>query len=578
MTIKFTSRVLFILFTLLLLLAIYNNRQAQQTFLNESSKTIVKQSDILLATFLLTEQAGARKQLLDQIKEQEHLKSIEVVIDKNYKFCGEIKLSKPCIEYFTSLTFISFPIYAGDVNYGYLRKEIETRSAISTLKFDGTYWLILVLVIILTALSIIGITNFTTNVLPKETGLLLKWVEEVATTSKTPSLRYFQFEEFNQLSKKMEQIIIAANQAREAAAIAEVAARVSHDIRSPLAALRLVEDNLSALPDDTRKLLQTSIARIREIADEFLSVRKKFDLNDIKIIESAENKYSHLFLELDAVALEKGMTANEVKFLFDPKFVSRCYSLFVPVPPRELKSIFSNFIQNSVEALSTEIIFSASLEKMDSFVSITITDNGTGMPDNVLEKLGNSEVTHGKASGVGIGFLNSSNLIKKYEGTLKVNSRVGRGTKVSLGFNLNARPEWLLGVLEIKDDSILIVVDDDPSIHQLWLKIITERNISKKNPIELICFLSPEEVPLFLKSQNALKDSFIFLYDYSFSKHEGSGIDYILEAKILAKSYLVTSMYLDLKVQSRCNELGLRVVPKALLWHLPIAISRSEIL
>jgi signal transduction histidine kinase len=49
-----------------------------------------------------------------------------------------------------------------------------------------------------------------------------------------------------------------------------LASQVAHDIRSPLAALEMVNEELSALPEDLRLLVRNAVGRIKDISNNLL--------------------------------------------------------------------------------------------------------------------------------------------------------------------------------------------------------------------------------------------------------------------------------------------------------------------
>src|SRR4051794_31352390 len=90
---------------------------------------------------------------------------------------------------------------------------------------------------------------------------------------------------------------------------------------------------------------------------------------------------------------------DEVVFLMEPeafrqgvKLEKSYQSLFIPIigEKYQLKQVFINLIKNAVEALNTrqngEVAISCEQLKNESVV--TVSDNGYGLPKEILDKIG----------------------------------------------------------------------------------------------------------------------------------------------------------------------------------------------
>lgn len=76
------------------------------------------------------------------------------------------------------------------------------------------------------------------------------------------------------------------------------------------------------------------------------------------------------------------------------------------------------------------------LESDKSYIYLIISDNGKGMPSEVLEKLRNNvSVTHGKENGHGVGFMQITDTVKQLNGSLNIDSTIGVGSTISLIWN-----------------------------------------------------------------------------------------------------------------------------------------------
>lgn len=209
------------------------------------------------------------------------------------------------------------------------------------------------------------------------------------------------------------------------AALAEVAAQVSHDIRSPLVALSYIANHVE-ISDNESKLLSMAIQRIRELAEKILNLRKEQK-------QSLPVQPSHTVLEelVQEIVSEKRHEYSERPGLtIQFKRENPTLKSLVPGSDIELKSVFSNLINNSVEAISESGSVDIQLQLQSNQALIKIRDNGVGIPSSILNKLTNEEITHGKKDGSGIGVYSAANTIRRLGGTLKFKSEEQVGTTV----------------------------------------------------------------------------------------------------------------------------------------------------
>ena len=112
------------------------------------------------------------------------------------------------------------------------------------------------------------------------------------------------------------------------------------------------------------------------------------------------------------------------------------------------------------------------------YVLITVTDSGTGIPPENLERIFDPFFTSKEVgSGTGLGLSIVAGIVKSHGGFVKVYSVVGEGTRFSvflpatavtaIGRNGEARSPQLQGHGEL-----ILVVDDEPSILQLAQRVL----------------------------------------------------------------------------------------------------------
>jgi signal transduction histidine kinase len=105
--------------------------------------------------------------------------------------------------------------------------------------------------------------------------------------------------------------------------------------------------------------------------------------------------------------------------------------------PAEFQRVVSNLINNAIEAATERPRVVVAYFETDNRPSLSISDNGNGIPADVLGKLGESEISIGKTgvgSGSGLGLFHAFTTIRNMGGTLSIESQVGKGTTVTIQF------------------------------------------------------------------------------------------------------------------------------------------------
>ncbi len=93
----------------------------------------------------------------------------------------------------------------------------------------------------------------------------------------------------------------------------------------------------------------------------------------------------------------------------------------------ELNQVWTNIIDNAVDAMEGEGSISITTRIKGSWVFIEIEDSGPGIPEDVQEKLFNPFfTTKAMGKGTGLGLNISYNIIQKHKGEIKVFSRPGK--------------------------------------------------------------------------------------------------------------------------------------------------------
>lgn len=216
-----------------------------------------------------------------------------------------------------------------------------------------------------------------------------------------------------------------------------LAKQVSHDIRSPLSVLNILKDELKFNDLERKQLFTDAIVRINDTANDLLS-KTKGETNNTGNFNRKEADLHEITPVVELIISEKRILSAGKNIQIN--FSSSNSGLRAFFNPSELKRVTSNLLNNAVESIDkTEGIINIDINNLSHKVQIIITDNGRGIPDEILSKIGTMGFSHGKdssnSSGSGLGIYHARQTIESFGGKLSILSKLHEGTMVIIELN-----------------------------------------------------------------------------------------------------------------------------------------------
>jgi signal transduction histidine kinase len=238
-----------------------------------------------------------------------------------------------------------------------------------------------------------------------------------------------------ELLRASEQLVIAGQQAHEESekksyellqaseklAIAgQMAAGIAHEIRNPLTALKgflKLMRNGSEGKKEYFDIMDSELDRIELILSELLLLSKP------QQNMALQRKELLNLLHQVVVLLETQASLNNVQLMTR----SLSDQLYINASENHMKQVFINIIKNAIEAMPSGGEITVEVEQTDSQVIVSITDQGFGIPEEHLTKIGEPFYST-KQTGTGLGLAITQKIIESHGGTIKISSRLGEGT------------------------------------------------------------------------------------------------------------------------------------------------------
>jgi signal transduction histidine kinase len=225
---------------------------------------------------------------------------------------------------------------------------------------------------------------------------------------------------------------------------ARLFAEISHELRTPLTAVQgfveAIRDGMVKDEAVMERYLDTIYAQTLHIA------RLVDDILALNRLESGNVTVEKMPVDLTVLAQGVAMSMEGVAQRQNTsiQLEKKTKEAVVIGDIDRLEQILRNLLKNAIEATKNGIIKIA-VEKGQSEVLLTITDNGCGIPPEELPhiwdrfyRVKNKRGSFPQEKGIGLGLVIVKKLIQLQDGKIDVTSQLGKGTTFSLSFP--ARP------------------------------------------------------------------------------------------------------------------------------------------
>ncbi len=214
------------------------------------------------------------------------------------------------------------------------------------------------------------------------------------------------------------------NQAERLAALGEMVAGVSHEIRNPLGIIRSTAELLGGVSDSKEKqktlsdMIIEESSRLDNIVTEFMDFARpqKPNLQECYLGEIIEKNLLFLNPELDkrGISVHDNLNGRSMKLWADPQLLYRS---------------FLNIFVNAIQSMDDGGVITVEVKEEKGRYVVGVKDAGSGISRENLKKIFNPFFsTKDKGSGLGLSIVR--NIMEAH--AVEIESQVGSGTKVKI--------------------------------------------------------------------------------------------------------------------------------------------------
>jgi signal transduction histidine kinase len=230
---------------------------------------------------------------------------------------------------------------------------------------------------------------------------------------------------FNDMAYSLREQMRNMQRAEQMTVVGEMAASLAHELKNLLTGLKIALQVLlenKSLSDSETEIAKTTFSQIKRV--EFLikdvldfarpkePEYKITDLNELidKTVAFIE-AFSSQTNNKGAIKVEKSLSPDIPDILVDPM---------------QMQQVIMNLVLNSCDAMPDGGTLKIGTALVDSSVSITVSDTGSGITPRDLDRIFKPFFTT-KAKGTGLGLAISKGIVDRHAGHLTIDSNAGEG-------------------------------------------------------------------------------------------------------------------------------------------------------
>ena len=233
---------------------------------------------------------------------------------------------------------------------------------------------------------------------------------------------------FNTMADRLVELQENVKRQERQAMFGRIAAGLFHDLSHPIqnlgnSARLLAREDIDAESRETfQRTIEREVAALKRFMDDLRNIAKPkpierfaMDVNGVvsEVVDSMRSEGERNGIAVDGQYADGPLTIDGDRFA--------------------LGRVFRNLITNAIQATEPGGRISVATARAGDRVQITVADTGSGIPAEQLSKIFDDFMTT-KRRGLGLGLAISRRIVEQLDGTISVESEVGRGTTFTMRF------------------------------------------------------------------------------------------------------------------------------------------------
>ncbi len=214
--------------------------------------------------------------------------------------------------------------------------------------------------------------------------------------------------------------------AEHLASIGNMMSTIVHDLRTPVNNIQgfvelMQEEDDQEMRDEFAGIVIDQVNTLTSMIKDVLDFAKgKTSILPIKYpVDKIISQFSKLY--------EDGIKKKGFEYEASCDTASMVY-----VDPEKMGRVFMNIMKNALEAMPAGGKFSIRASEENGNILFSLSDTGSGIPEEIRDRLFDSFVTSGKEGGTGLGLAIVKKVIDQHKGRIEVESEKNKGTTFNI--------------------------------------------------------------------------------------------------------------------------------------------------